>query len=130
MKPEISPNEILTMKTFMLHHVGSDNRVSPEKIAEYMYGKATENNIRRCRQVRREINADDTNNILICTDRDEGGFYLADANDVDAVTRYIMAESSIAYRELEKVSAMKRKARRIYGLQFEPEKYTGQGRLL
>jgi hypothetical protein len=57
MKPEISPDEIITMKTFMLRHVGSGNRVSPEKLAEYMYGKASENNVRRCRQVRREINS-------------------------------------------------------------------------
>jgi len=130
MKPEISEQEILTMQTFMLRHVGSNNRVSPDELARYLYGKPTLNNIRKCRQVRREINADDSNNLLICTDRDEGGFYLADANDVDAVTRHIAEEASIAARELEKVSAMKRKARRIYGLDFEPERYAGQGRLL
>jgi len=43
---------------------------------------------------------------------------------------HIGEEASIAARELEKVSAMKRKARRIYGLDFEPERYAGQGRLL
>jgi hypothetical protein len=48
---------------------------------------------------------------------------------VEAVTRYIMEEASIAYRELEKVTAMKRKARRIYGMDFEPSGMQA-GRLL
>ena len=126
MKPEITPEEILTMKSFMTRHQGSANRVSPERLAEYMYGKPTDNNVRRCRLVRREINADDTNNLLICTDRGEGGFYLADAGDMEEVARYIAEEASIAARELEKVAAMKRKARRIYP---DYEAVEGQGRL-
>lgn len=126
MKPEISPEEILTMKTFMTRHVGSDNRVSPGKLAEYMYGKRTDNAIRKCRLVRREINADESNNLLICTDRIEGGFYLADGNDMEEVAKHIAEEYSIAMRELEKVSAMKRKAKRLYP---DYEAVEGQGRL-
>lgn len=114
MKPEISPEEILTMKMFMTRYIGSDNRVSPGKLAEYVYGKRTDNAIRKCRAIRREINADESNNMLICTDRGEGGFYLADKDDMEEVARHIAEEASIAMRELEKVAAMKRKARRMY----------------
>ena len=128
MKPEISQDEILTMRTFMTRHIGSNNRVSPEKLAEYMYGKPTANNIRKCRAVRREINADDTNNLLIITDRDEGGFYLATREDAELVMRHIAEEDSIATKELEKVRAMKRKAKRSLGIEFDPQ--PGQGRLL
>lgn len=123
MKTEISAHEITTMKVFMQRHIGSSNRVSPECLAEYMYGKPTPNNIRKCRQVRREINADATNDLLICTDRDEGGFYLADAGDQSEVERHIAEERSIAMKELEKVKAMEKKAVRLYPA-------AGQGRLL
>ena len=125
-KPEISPEEVMNLKTFMLHHVGSNNRVSPERLAEYLYGKPTANNIRKARQVRREINADESNNLLICTDRDQGGFYLASGDDMEEVSSHIAEEASIAARELEKVSAMKRKARRMYP---DYEGIEGQGRL-
>ena len=128
MKPEITQEEITNMRVFMTRHIGSNNRVSPEKLAEYMYGKPTTNNIRKCRAVRREINADDTNNLLIITDRDEGGFYLATREDAELVMRHIAEEDSIAMRELEKVRAMKRKAARLLGVEFEP--HPGQGRLL
>ena len=128
MKPEISQDEIITMKTFMTRYRGAGNRVSPEALATYMYGKATLNNIRKARAVRREINADDTNNVLIVTDRDEGGFYLATSDDVERVKQHIAEEDSIAMKELEKVRAMKRKAARLLGVEFEPQ--PGQGRLL
>ena len=128
MKPEISQDEIITMKTFMTRYRGAGNRVSPEALATYMYGKATLNNIRKARAVRREINADDTNNVLIVTDRDEGGFYLATSDDVERVKQHIAEEDSIALKELEKVRAMKRKAARLLGVEFEP--HPGQGRLL
>ena len=127
MRPDITPEEILTMKTYMTRHVGSSNRVSPGKLAEYMYGKATENNIRKARAVRREINADESNNVIIATDRDEGGFYLASGEDADAVKRHIEEEYSIAMKELEKVRAMKYKAARLLGCEFA--KSEGQGRL-
>lgn len=127
-RPEVTPQDITTMKVFMTRHIGSGNRVSPEKLAEYMYGKPTTNNIRKCRAVRREINADDTNDILIMTDRDEGGFYLATRDDKDNIIKHIMEEDSIAKRELEKVSAMKRKAVRKFGVEFD--NHPGQGRLL
>ena len=126
-KPEISEQEIITMRTFMNRHIGSNNRVSPERLAEYMYGKPTSNNIRKARAVRREINADDTNNVLIVTDRDEGGFYLATAEDAELVRRHIAEEDSIAMKELEKVRSMKRKAARILGIEFID--HAGQGRL-
>lgn len=116
------------MRVFMTRYIGSNNRVSPERLAEYLYGKATANNIRRARAVRREINADDTNNILIVTDRDEGGFYLATREDAALVEKHIAEEDGIAMRELEKVRAMKRKEARMLGIEFV--KHEGQGRLL
>lgn len=128
MKPEISPNEILTMRVYMTRHIGSNNRVSPEDLARYMYGKPTANNIRKARAVRREINADEDNGIIIATDRDEGGFCLATREDADRVRQHIAEEDSIAMRELEKVRAMKRKAARLLGVEFDPK--PGQGRLL
>ncbi len=128
MKPEISQDEIINMRVYMTRHIGSGNRVSPEEMARYMYGKLTENNIRRARAVRREINADENNGIIIATDRDEGGFYLATSEDADRVKQHIAEEESIAMRELEKVRAMKRKAARLLGVEFEP--MPGQGRLL
>jgi hypothetical protein len=126
-KPEISPEEITNLKTFMLRHVGSNNRVSPERLAEYLYGKPTANNIRKARAARREINADDTNNMLIITDRDEGGFYLATREDAELVKRHIAEEDSIALAEWEKVRSMKRKAAQLLGIEFES--HAGQGRL-
>lgn len=128
MKPEITQEEITNMRVFMTRHIGSNNRVSPERLAEYLYGKHTPNAIRKCRAVRREINADDTNNLIIATDLDEGGFYLATREDAEQVARHIAEEESIAMRELEKVRSMKRKASRTLGVKFDPQ--PGQGRLL
>ena len=127
MKPDISPDEITNMKVFMTHHIGSRNRVSTERLAEYLYGKPTANNIRKARAVRREINADATNNMLIITDRDEGGFYLATREDAELVKRHIAEEDSIALAEWEKVRSMKRKAAQLLGIEFES--HAGQGML-
>lgn len=76
---------------------------------------------------RPEISADDTNNIIIVTDRDKGGFYLATSEDAELVRAHIAEEDSIAMKELEKVRSMKHKAKRLLGIEFDS--HAGQGRL-
>jgi hypothetical protein len=47
MKIEIDQHILTTVKSVMLRHVGSANRISYDELTAYLYGRATDNNRRK-----------------------------------------------------------------------------------
>lgn len=130
MKIEIDPHILITVKSVMLNHVGSENRIMYDKLTEFMYGKATDNNRRKLRAVISAINADATNGVVICSDRTDGGLFMNGSSDEDIEkhVHFIAQEESQAMSTLQKIHAYKRKVNQLYGSEvLNP--LPGQGRL-
>jgi hypothetical protein len=132
MKPELDPHIVYTVKTMMQQHLGSVESIPYDELTLSVFGKVTDNNRRRLRLVISHLNSDSDSNLLICSDRTDGGLFANgdSEEDVEKHTRFIQEEEAQALSTLAKLSAMKRKARKMYGDKFGPEKYAGQGRLL
>ena len=122
-RPEIDPHIVTTVKSVMLRHVGSENRVGYDEMTAFIYGKDTENNRRKLRAVISAINADVTNGVVICSDRTDGGLFMngSSEEDIEKHVHFIAQEESQAKSTLEKTKAMWQKYRHLY---------PGQGRLL
>jgi len=121
MRIDLDPHVIQSLKTFMLLHIGADNRVTKEELARYLFGKSTENYIRLARQAISEVNLERGNNLLICSDREDGGFFL-NGEDEESRARhekFIAQEEGQALRMLEKVKSMKAKAADLYGVKLQ-----------
>ena len=121
--PEIDPHVVTTVKSIMLQHQGSENSISYDELTYRIYGKATENNRRKLRAVVSAINADPTNRVIICSDRDDGGLFMNGTTEVDMEKHrlFMGQEESQAVEMLNKTKAMWDKYRDLY---------PGQGRLL
>ena len=129
-RPEIDPHIVTTVKSVMLRHVGSENRVGYDEMTAFIYGKDTENNRRKLRAVISAINADVTNGVVICSDRSDGGLFMNGSSDEDIEkhVHFIAEEESQAMSTLQKVHAYKRKVNQLYGSEvLNPQ--PGQGRL-
>lgn len=130
MKIEIDPHIVNTVRSVMLHHIGGANRIAYDELTEFIYGKATENNRRKLRAVISSINSDATNNVVICSDRTDGGLFMngSDSGDIERHLQFIGEEESQAHNTLVKVTAMRHKLARLYpdAVAVTPQ---GQGRL-
>jgi len=131
MKIEIDQHILTTVKSVMLHHVGSANRISYDELTAYLYGKPTENNRRKLRAVISAINGDATNGVVICSDREDGGLFMngSEQEDIEKHVHFAAQEESQAMSTLQKVHAYKSKVNKLYGADvLNPQ--PGQGRLL
>ena len=116
MKVEADPHIINTVRSVMLHHIGGANRIAYDELTEFVFGKASDNNRRKLRAVISHINSDTTNNVVICSDRTDGGLF-ANGNDQDDIERHLQfigEEESQAHNTLAKTAAMKHKLARLY----------------
>ena len=131
MKIEIDQHILTTVKSVMLHHVGSANRISYDELTAYLYGKPTENNRRKLRAVISAINGDATNGVVICSDREDGGVFMngSDAEDIARHIAFYHQERAQALTTLEKLRAMERKLGHLYGPELLHPIAPGQGRL-
>ncbi len=131
MKPEIDPQVLQTVKAVMLRHIGSANRISYGSLTAHIYGRDTDNNRRKLRAVISDINSDITNEVVICSDRTDGGLFMNGSSDEDIQkhVQFIGEEESQAMSTLQKIHAYKIKINRLYGSEvLNP--LPGQGRLL
>jgi len=131
MKIEIDQHVLQTVKTVMNRHIGSASRISYDELTTMMYGKPTENNRRKLRAVISAINGDATNEVVICSDREDGGLFMngSDAEDIEKHVHFVAQEESQAMSTLQKVHAYKSKVNKLYGSDvLNPQ--PGQGRLL
>jgi hypothetical protein len=130
MKPDIDPHTITAVKTIMLRHVGSANRISYDALTTAIFKSATNNNRRKLRAVISEINSDNSNGLVICSDRTDGGLFCnGDAvEDIERHVKFILEEEAQAMSTLHKVHAYKSKVNRLYGSDVLDPK-PGQGRL-
>lgn len=65
MKQDIDPHTITAVKTIMLRHVGSANRISYDALTTAIFKSATNNNRRKLRAVISEINSDISNGLVM-----------------------------------------------------------------
>lgn len=116
MKVEADPHIVNTVRSVMLHHIGGANRIAYDELTEFVFGKPTENNKRKLRAVISSINSDTTNNVVICSDRTDGGVFMNGSAQVDIERhlQFIGEEKSQAINMLTKVSAMEHKLARLY----------------
>ena len=131
MKPDIDTHILTTVKSLLLHHIGAANRISYDKLTEYVYGKPTENNKRKLRAVISAINGDPSNGVVICSDREDGGLFMngSEQEDIEKHVHFAAQEESQAMSTLQKVHAYKSKINKLYGSDvLNPQ--PGQGRLL
>lgn len=131
MKIEIDQHVLTTVKSVMLRHVGSTNRISYDELTAYLYGKPTDNNRRKLRAVISAINGDPSNGVVICSDREDGGVFMNGSSE-DDIARHIAfyhQERAQALTTLEKLRAMERKLGHLYGPELLHPIAPGQGRL-
>ena len=116
MKIEIDPHVINTVRSVMNQHIGGSNRIAYDELTEFVFGKPTENNRRKLRAVISSINSDTTNNVVICSDRTDGGLFAngSDQDDIERHLQFIGEEESQAHNTLAKTAAMKHKLARLY----------------
>lgn len=129
-KMEIDPHIIATVKNYMLRHIGSANSVAYGALTEFIYGKDTENYRRMTRAVISAINADQSNGLLICSDRTDGGVFLngSSEEDIEKHVRFAVEERAQAMSTLQKVHAYEHKVCQLYGSEVISPR-PGQGRL-
>jgi hypothetical protein len=122
------PIVTLQDKTNVLHKLSNynseDRRISRENLAAEL-----RMSLRKLRTIVHEINADDTDH-LILTDTDNGGYWLATRGDHAPAVRNYYEEESRAVNTIKKVAAMKRKIARIYGAEALDPSVKLQGILL
>jgi hypothetical protein len=109
-KPVITDDDKQNVLYALRLYTNADRRIPVERLCEAM-----EITRRRLRFIVHEINADDSDH-LVLTDTDEGGYWLAvkGADPEPAVKHYWEEDSRRANLD-KKVKAMKRKIARIYG---------------
>jgi len=119
MKIEIDQHILTTVKAVMLRHVGSASRISYDELTTYLYGKPTDNNRRKLRAVISAINGDATNEVIICSDREDGGLFMNGSSDdqvsIEKHVHFIAQEESQAVSMMKKVNAYKSKINKLYG---------------
>ena len=131
MKPDVDPHVLTTVKSLLLRHIGASNRVSYDDLTTRIYGKPTDNNRRKLRAVISAINGDATNEVIICSDREDGGLFMngSEQEDIEKHVHFAAQEESQAMSTLQKVHAYKSKINKLYGSDvLNP--LPGQGRLL
>jgi hypothetical protein len=106
----ITESDKLGLLAKLRYYNSEDRRITWEELAQALHTSR-----RKIRATIHEINADDSNH-LVLTDTDEGGYWLAarDADPAPAIAHY-WEEDSRALNTLKKVQAMKRKITRLYG---------------
>lgn len=131
MKPSIETHILQSVKTTLQFHAGAENRIGYAELTAQIFGSATENNRRKLRAYISHINSDETNHLVICSDRTDGGLFVNGytAEDVELHLKFIAEEESQAIATLAKIRAMRKKLAKLYPEQvmFQP---SGQGRLL
>ena len=131
MKPDVDPHVLTTVKSLLLRHIGASNRVSYDDLTTRIYGKPTDNNRRKLRAVISAINGDAANEVIICSDREDGGLFMngSEQEDIEKHVHFAAQEESQAMSTLQKVHAYKSKINKLYGSDvLNP--LPGQGRLL
>lgn len=108
-KPIITLQDKTNVLHKLAHYNCEERRISRENLAAEL-----KMSLRKLRAIVHEINADDTDH-LILTDTEQGGYWLATRGDHAPAVRNYFEEESRAVNTMRKVAAMKKKITRIYG---------------